>query len=164
MLTPHFSLLTSYFLLFWLAEIGPGNLGSWNESAQIAGHGKSFFQGHRASEWRHHGASAFYENAGDLIVRARGLPASVGKIGNARNVPNTPAVNSVATDAIPIEKPGDDNLLLLGAAHPKPGTSHFSYIRAVTACFAFILTKEGVPRRRGLRVRRKITETGEVQD
>ena len=53
--------------------------------------------------------------------RARPVPVSVGEVRYAGDVPDAPAVDAVAPDAVSRVERRDGLPLLLGAAHPEPG-------------------------------------------
>jgi hypothetical protein len=101
--------------------IGPRQLRPGDERAEVARHGAGLFEGERPPELRHDRASAFDDRPGQGVVGARPLPVRVGEIRNAGDVPNTPAVDAVAPDAVSRVERRDGLPLLLRAAHPEPG-------------------------------------------
>jgi hypothetical protein len=125
---------------------------------------EDFKEAIRSNRTRSDSSTAFNDDAGDLFVAPGRLPARVGEVGHPGDVPNATAVNPVTTNAIPIEKTGDDDLFLFRTAHPEPRTSHLRADLTIRAGFAPLMPKEGSPRRGRIRVRRKVSEIGEPQD
>src|SRR5262249_34220284 len=78
-----------------------------NEGRQVPGHGMVLFQRERSPEGGHHRPAALDEDADDLGVGARRLPAGVGKTRHARHVPDAAAVHAVAAEAIAVVQAGD---------------------------------------------------------
>jgi hypothetical protein len=66
------------------------------------------------------------------------LPGGVREIGDVGNVPDAPAIHSVAPNAIPVEEVHDDPPLLLGASHPVPYATGVD-VRDVTRPWRMVL-------------------------
>src|SRR5271166_5528769 len=87
---------------------------------------------------RHHGPSALDDDPDDFRIRPVVLPAHVREVGDTRDVPDPPAIHAVTADAVPVEQVHHDGLLLLGTAHPVPGTA----VQGLDLAWGYMLMSE----------------------
>src|SRR5262249_5339916 len=57
------------------------------------------------------------------VVSATGLPAQVGEVGNAGDIPHSAPIDTVTPDAIPVVETHHHDFFLLWAANPHPVTA-----------------------------------------
>src|SRR5262245_23356193 len=97
-----------------------GTVSVEDKRVEVTGHGPGLFESERAAERRHDGPAPFQNDACQLGIGARRLPAGIGEVGHTRHVPNSPTIVAVATQAVARVEAGDDPPLLVGTAQPVP--------------------------------------------
>jgi hypothetical protein len=82
-----------------------------------------FVERHSAAELRHYRPSSFNDNPDDIRVGSVVLPADVGEVRDARDIPHAAAIDAVAANAVTIEQVHCHSLFLLRTAQPVPGAA-----------------------------------------
>jgi hypothetical protein len=89
----------------------------------MPGHDPRLIPCQASAECGHDRASSLHDQPRKLSIGPRRLPTSVAEVRYAGDVRNAAAIDAVTADAVPIVEIHNDHLLLLGAAHPKPGAT-----------------------------------------